>query len=160
MLSSRWHFRHSCKFQTGIVQPLHYHRPREASSPFWETSQWPYLALKDMRSLKRVWCLAVFTVCLVTCTQFERLPTCMMQWCKKDFFETVCVFEIGGVVILVDWLTCVCWKGNIILVLLVLVLVLNCTCQARRKTCYFCNTLLHSLAGPIDSIQLPILLIA
>ena len=119
MLSSRWHFRHSCKFQTGIVQPLHYHRPREASSPFWETSQWPCLALKDMRSLKRVWCcLAVFTVCLVTCTQFERLPTCMMQWCKKDFFETVCVFEIGGVVILVDWLTCVCWKGNIILVLL------------------------------------------
>ena len=34
------------------LSSLH-HRPREAFSPQWETSQWPYFALKAMRSLKR-----------------------------------------------------------------------------------------------------------
>ena len=43
-----WFF---CIFLYDPLRSLH-HCPREASSPCWETSQWPYLALKAMRSLK------------------------------------------------------------------------------------------------------------
>ena len=42
-----------CIFLYGPLS-LQHHRPREASSQFWETLQWPYLALKDMRSMKRL----------------------------------------------------------------------------------------------------------
>jgi len=41
-----------CIFLYDPLSILH-HFPRDASSPRWETSQWPYLALKDMRSFKR-----------------------------------------------------------------------------------------------------------
>ena len=42
-----------CIFLYDPLTWLH-HCPRETVSPFWDTSQWPYLALKAMRSLNRL----------------------------------------------------------------------------------------------------------